>query len=38
MVPFLARRVLYMVLFLLALSLVGFLIIELPPGNADPYK
>ena len=33
MVPFLARRVLYMVLFLLALSLVGFLIIELPPGN-----
>ena len=33
MLPFLARRVFYMVLFLLALSLVGFLIIELPPGN-----
>ena len=33
MLPFFARRALYMVLFLFALSLVGFLIIELPPGT-----
>ena len=33
MLPFLARRAFYMVLFLFALSLVGFLIIELPPGT-----